>query len=452
MHKIVTGRQDGFDQLRQRGGLTGYPNQAESEHDVIENCHASTALSYADGMAKAFALRGEQRHVVAVVGDGALTGGMCWEALNNIAAAEEPAGHRRQRQRPLVRADDRRPGRPPRHAAAQPGLREGARPGQGLAGQDAAGRRPAVRGAARGQEGHQGRGRAAGDVRGPRHQVRRPGRRPRPGRRWRARCAGPRATAGRSSCTPSPARATATSPPRTTRPTACTARRAFDPETGRPTAPASLKWTVGLRRRAGRAGRRAPRHRRHHRRDGRLDRHLQAGREVPGPGLRRRHRRAARHHVGRRPRAGRHAPGRRDLRDVPQPRLRPGAARRRHAPAAGDVRARPRRHHRPGRAQPLRHLGPGRVRRGAGPAHRRARATRPPCGPSCARPSRSRTARRSCGSRPARSRRPAGAAHASAASTCWPRASGATSCWSRSARSPISGVEVAGRLAEQGTA
>ncbi|SFF56024.1 1-deoxy-D-xylulose-5-phosphate synthase [Actinoplanes philippinensis] len=86
VHKIVTGRQDGFDLLRQRGGLTGYPSRAESEHDLIENSHASTALSYADGLAKAFALRGEDRHVVAVVGDGALTGGMCWEALNNIAA------------------------------------------------------------------------------------------------------------------------------------------------------------------------------------------------------------------------------------------------------------------------------------------------------------------------------------------------------------------------------
>jgi 1-deoxy-D-xylulose-5-phosphate synthase len=90
VHKIVTGRQDGFDLLRQRGGLSGYPNQAESEHDLIENSHASTALSYADGVAKAFALRGERRHVVAVVGDGALTGGMCWEALNNIAAAKNP--------------------------------------------------------------------------------------------------------------------------------------------------------------------------------------------------------------------------------------------------------------------------------------------------------------------------------------------------------------------------
>ncbi|MFS8479885.1 MAG: 1-deoxy-D-xylulose-5-phosphate synthase [Micromonosporaceae bacterium] len=90
VHKMVTGRQAGFDRLRQRGGLTGYPSQAESEHDIIENCHASTALSYADGLAKAYALRGERRHVVAVVGDGALTGGMCWEALNNIAGAKNP--------------------------------------------------------------------------------------------------------------------------------------------------------------------------------------------------------------------------------------------------------------------------------------------------------------------------------------------------------------------------
>ncbi|GAB7050827.1 1-deoxy-D-xylulose-5-phosphate synthase [Catenuloplanes indicus] len=88
VHKILTGRQDGFDLLRQRGGLSGYPSQEESEHDLIENSHASTALSYADGMAKAYALRGEDRHVVAMVGDGALTGGMCWEALNNIAATD----------------------------------------------------------------------------------------------------------------------------------------------------------------------------------------------------------------------------------------------------------------------------------------------------------------------------------------------------------------------------
>jgi 1-deoxy-D-xylulose-5-phosphate synthase len=90
VHKLVTGRRAGFERLRQAGGLSGYPSRAESEHDWVENSHASTALSYADGMAKAFAVRGEQdRTVVAVVGDGALTGGMAWEALNNIAAGKD---------------------------------------------------------------------------------------------------------------------------------------------------------------------------------------------------------------------------------------------------------------------------------------------------------------------------------------------------------------------------
>jgi 1-deoxy-D-xylulose-5-phosphate synthase len=89
VHKMLTGRHD-WALLRQRGGLSGYPNRAESEHDLVENSHASTALSYADGLAKAFQLRGEDdRAVVAVVGDGALTGGMCWEALNNIAAGKD---------------------------------------------------------------------------------------------------------------------------------------------------------------------------------------------------------------------------------------------------------------------------------------------------------------------------------------------------------------------------
>jgi 1-deoxy-D-xylulose-5-phosphate synthase len=89
VHKLLTGRHD-FGTLRQRGGLSGYPSQAESEHDVIENSHASTALSYADGLAKAFQLRGEcERFVVPFIGDGALTGGMAWEALNNIAAGKD---------------------------------------------------------------------------------------------------------------------------------------------------------------------------------------------------------------------------------------------------------------------------------------------------------------------------------------------------------------------------
>ena len=96
VHKMLTGRADAFDTLRQAGGLSGYPSRAESEHDHVENSHASTALSYADGLAKAYALTRRARHVVAVVGDGALTGGMSWEALNNIAAARAPGRHRRQ--------------------------------------------------------------------------------------------------------------------------------------------------------------------------------------------------------------------------------------------------------------------------------------------------------------------------------------------------------------------
>jgi 1-deoxy-D-xylulose-5-phosphate synthase len=89
VHKLLTGRAKVFDSLRQAGGLSGYPSQAESEHDIVENSHASTSLSYADGLAKAYRLRGEDRHVVALIGDGGLTGGMAWEALNNIAAAKD---------------------------------------------------------------------------------------------------------------------------------------------------------------------------------------------------------------------------------------------------------------------------------------------------------------------------------------------------------------------------
>ena len=91
VHKMLTGRADRFDTLRQAGGLSGYPSRAESEHDWVENSHASTALSWAEGIARAFNLQGQtDRKVVAVVGDGALTGGMAWEALNNIAADDLP--------------------------------------------------------------------------------------------------------------------------------------------------------------------------------------------------------------------------------------------------------------------------------------------------------------------------------------------------------------------------
>ncbi|QEO15832.1 1-deoxy-D-xylulose-5-phosphate synthase [Agromyces intestinalis] len=85
VHKLLTGRQD-FSTLRQTGGLSGYPQRTESEHDIVESSHASSSLSWADGISKAFEMTGQDdRHVVAVVGDGALTGGMTWEALNNIS-------------------------------------------------------------------------------------------------------------------------------------------------------------------------------------------------------------------------------------------------------------------------------------------------------------------------------------------------------------------------------
>ncbi|GAA2222141.1 1-deoxy-D-xylulose-5-phosphate synthase [Herbiconiux moechotypicola] len=85
VHKLLTGRQD-FSLLRQKGGLAGYPQRSESPHDVVESSHASSSLSWADGISRAFEMTGQtDRHVVAVVGDGALTGGMTWEALNNIS-------------------------------------------------------------------------------------------------------------------------------------------------------------------------------------------------------------------------------------------------------------------------------------------------------------------------------------------------------------------------------
>jgi 1-deoxy-D-xylulose-5-phosphate synthase len=89
VHKLLTGRQD-FSQLRQRGGVSGYPSREESEHDIVENSHASTALSWAAGIARANTIRGaSERTAVAIIGDGALTGGMAWEAINSIADSQD---------------------------------------------------------------------------------------------------------------------------------------------------------------------------------------------------------------------------------------------------------------------------------------------------------------------------------------------------------------------------
>ncbi len=129
VHKLLTGRRYGFKALKQAGGMSGYPNRAESEHDWIENSHASTALSYAHGIASGFNLRGiaDERKVIAVVGDGALTGGMAYEALNNLGHSRSAGRDRPQRQRPLVRAHGVAALAEPDHAPPQPHLHRGAR-------------------------------------------------------------------------------------------------------------------------------------------------------------------------------------------------------------------------------------------------------------------------------------------------------------------------------------
>ena len=200
VHKLLTGRRDGFPTLRQQGGLSGYPSRSESEHDWIENSHASTALSYADGLSKGFAIRGErERTVVAVVGDGALTGGMAWEALNNIAGGPKGLpGERPARPVVIVVNDNGRSYAPTVGGVADhlAGLRTNPRYERVLdlikrsLFQHPSRRSAAVRRAARDQEGPQRRAGPAGTVRGPRAEVHRPGRRARPGRGRAGPCSG----------------------------------------------------------------------------------------------------------------------------------------------------------------------------------------------------------------------------------------------------------------------
>ena len=371
VHKLLTGRRD-FSQLRSKGGLSGYPSRAESEHDVVENSHASTALSWADGIAKANELQGRgDRHVVAVIGDGALTGGMAWEALNNIAAGPgPPARHRRQRQRPLLRADHRRPRPPPRHAAHDARLRERPVLGQAHAAPVRRARPGDVRRAARHEEGHQGRPGAAGHVRGPRHQVRRPGRRARRARgragaaqregvrrardRARHHREGPRATSRPSRTSRTGSTRSARSTPRP----GCPSRRRGS--SGPASSPTSSCASAAGARTSSRSPRRcsspvglAPFAAEFPTRVfdvGIAEQH--AATSAAGHGLRRA------------------APGRRGVRHVPQPRVRPGAHGRRAAQGRRHVRARPRRAHRRRRREPQRHVGHGDARRRPRPAAR----------------------------------------------------------------------------------
>ena len=343
------------------------------------------------------------------------------------------AGHRGQRQRR---------GRTRRRSAASPTTWPRCGPARATSASWSGASRPlrsapvvgdtVLRRAARGQEGPQGHDRAAGPLRGPRPEVRRPGgrarrggggdragRRPqlrRPGDRALHHREGPRLRAGGA------ARAGPVPPDR---------RRPVD----RAKPAAGRSWTSRLRRGAGRGRRGAVRRGGDHRGHARPDRAGGVREGVPGPGLRRRHRRAARGHLGGRAGPGRAAPGGRGLRDLPQPGLRPGADGRRAAQAGGHLRARPGRRHRRRRAQPQRHVGPVDPPGGAGPADRRAAGRRPAARAVPARRSRSRTARPRSGSR--RAPAPAGRARGatrSAAWTCCTARARRTCCWSRSAR------------------
>ena len=244
----------------QPGGLSGYPSRAESEHDVVENSHASTALSWADGIAKANELQGRgDRHVVAVIGDGALTGGMAWEALNNIAAGQD-------RRLVIVVNDNGRS-----YAPTIGGLAhhlDTLRTTRGYENVLSWGKRTLrrvrrarsrhLRRAARHEEGHQGRPGAAGHVRGPRHQVRRPGRRARRAR-GRARAAqreGVRRAGHRARHHREGPRLRAR--PSRTSPTGSTRSARSTPRPGCPLAPSRFGWTSVFADEIVRIGRRRP--------------------------------------------------------------------------------------------------------------------------------------------------------------------------------------------------
>ena len=365
VHKLLTGRVAQFGTLRQRGGLTGYPCRAESEHDLVENSHASTSLSYADGLAKAYTLRGEpDRTVVAVIGDGALTGGMAWEALNNIAAAKDS--------RLVMIVNDNGWSYQPtigglaEHLAAirisqryehvldyiKTSLSRTPVVGGPLYG--------ALHGAKKGLkdflqpqvmfedlglkyvgpiDGHDERLveaalRRARDFGGPVlvHVITKKG---------LGYAAAEQNTDDRLHQVPA----------------AGAAARHVEP---------------GVRRRDGEHRRAALRRGRGHRGDALPDRPVPVRRGLPGPGLRRGHRGAARRHQRRGPGHGRPAPGGGHLLHVPEPGLRPGADGRGPAQAAGDAGAGPGRGDRAGRRQPSRHVG--RVDHAARPGHEDCRA------------------------------------------------------------------------------
>ncbi len=382
VHKLLTGRQAGFGTLRQRGGISGYPSQAESEHDIVENSHASTSLSYADGLAKAYKLRGETgRTVVAVIGDGALTGGMAWEALNNISVA-------RDSRLVIVVNDNGRSYQPTigglaDHLAA---VRVSQRyenvldyikttlPRAPIVGpplyETLHGIKKGIKDVLQRQVMFEDLGlKYVGPIDGHNeemveHALHRAAGFGCAGARARDHEEGVRLPAGRAGREGLPAPGA--------RGRACRA----------PGGRAQADLVGGVRRRAGGDRRAPPRRGRADRGDAAPHRARPVRARVPGPGVRRRHRRAAGDDLRRGPGHGRSAPGGGDLLDVPEPRVRPGADGRRAAPAPGHDRARPGRGDRPGRRQPQRHVGrldPAARCRACGSPRRGTRSGWPSC-------------------------------------------------------------------------
>ncbi len=396
IHKIVTGRQRQFEQLRQQGGLSGYPSREESEHDYVENSHASTILSYAYGMAVARDLGVDHhRHIVAVLGDGSMTGGMAYEAINNIGhgdkrvivvlndngrsyaptvsmlsasvpeprRARQPSERDRRGHREAVARADRHP--------TQPGLRPPSTPPRGVP-PAPAGRRPSGRLGDGGVQGRRPRVPPAAVVlRGARRPVRRPVRRAQhrgDGARVPQR---DRAVGGGTDPRARPDPEGPRLPARRGRRREAPPRRAGVRPAGRAAEGRRHRVHPGVRRgdREGSRGRQP--HRGDHGGDAGPDRIAAVPGSVPGSLLRRRDRRATCGHGRRRHGDGRSASRRRDLLDVPQPGVGPGRLRRGDAPPAGDLLPRPRRDHRTGRCQPSRRLRHGVAREGA--RHARAR-------------------------------------------------------------------------------
>ena len=380
VHKMLTGRCHEFDTLRKKDGLSGYPSRAESDHDWVESSHASSALSYADGLAKAFELTGHRnRHVVAVVGDGALTGGMCWEALNNIAAARRPVV--------IVVNDNGRSYAPTiggfaDHLAAlrlQPGYEKLLERGRtAVRGMPVIGElcyqcmhsvKAGLKDALSPQVMFTDLGvKYVGPIDG--HDEHAVELALRHARGFNAPVVVHVVT--RKGMGYGPAEADEADQMHST--------GVIDPETGQATKVPGPGWTSTFSEALIKLRRQTPRHRGDNRRHAGAHGADRVREAVPGPVVRRRHRRAARDDVGGGPGDGRSAPGGGDLFDVPEPGVRPDHDGRRTARAARDVGARPVRCHRARRRQPQRHVGPvdaeHRARHAGGRAARRRPALR----------------------------------------------------------------------------